>query len=214
MKGMYKYFRQTTNSKFYPHYMKIVNDLARSTSFMTSHFYKHLRIIFPYHNDNTSLVWLGTFSILTMGFANTEHIDKRDLVNTISTLFKSEFKKLEEDESLLAMLKTAIQVAKIFVEDFGVCVPTTCGYQFVSRKLRNLYRDSGLVVCQLFLMSGIGVYSCIHNFWTQIFQSFVCNHTASVAIYILNDRASFGDCLCIDIVAWGKGSTKRKGKKS
>ena len=84
--------------------MKFVNDLAESTLLLTGYFYKHLCVIFPYHNDKTSSVWLGTFAILTIGFANTKHTDRCDLVDSALTLFKNEFKKPEEDDSLLEMM--------------------------------------------------------------------------------------------------------------
>ena len=134
MKGKYKYYRQTNDSKFYPGYMRLVNDLARTTSFMTGHFYKHLRLLFPWSNDRESAIWLGRFAIVTLLFANTEHVDKNDLISSVATLFQDEFARLLANKSLSDEGRAEVLTASQFVDDFGTSIPTTCCYQFIPRK--------------------------------------------------------------------------------
>jgi len=205
MKGLYKYYRQDIDPKYYPHYMKIINDLARTTSWTTAHFYKHLAKLFPGASSRHSLMWLGRFAILTIQFASTEHTDKKDFVKSLFDIFLRQFDELLQDEKLGGLTRDELVSARTFVEEFGVSVPTTCGYQFVPRDTNMSYKECGVEVCLLFIMGGIGMCARIHNFWTQIFMSHLCLHNTSVAIFIYKGRAYIGDCPYIDVLAWGKG---------
>ena len=73
-------------------------------------------------------IWLGRFSIITIIFANTEHIDKSDLIKGALTLFQDEFRTLLKDYSMTAQLREEVKVAQEYVEEFGISIPTPCAY--------------------------------------------------------------------------------------
>jgi len=205
MKGLYKYYRNVIDAKFYGHYVKLITDLGNKASWMTSHFYRHLRVLFPEQNTGSALLWIGRFAILTIQFANTEHIDKRDLVKDLFQVFLNKLTTILNNPSLPKKHRDEVVHAKSFVEDFGVGVPTTCGVQFVPRNKELSYENCGVEACQLFLMGGIGMCSRMNNYWAHMFMSHVCVHQTSVPIFISNGVAYIGVCEDLDIFAWGKG---------
>ena len=61
---------------------------------------------------------------------------------------------------------------------WGVCLPTTCCYQYVGF-------DNKTEGHQFFMCPGLGTTYRIKNYWVHLFLAGLFSHCTSVAIYIL-----------------------------
>ncbi len=73
------------------------------------------------------------------------------------------------------------------IQGWGVCLPTTCCYQYVGF-------DNKSEVYQFFMCPGLGTTYRIKNYWVHLFLDGLFSHCTSVAIYIVNGSAYFGKC--------------------
>ena len=64
---------------------------------------------------------------------------------------------------------------------WGVCLPTTCCYQYVGLQ-------SNIEVYQFFMCPGLGTTYRIKNYWVHLFMAGLFSYCTSVAIYIVEGR--------------------------
>ncbi len=79
---------------------------------------------------------------------------------------------------------------------WGVCLPTTCCYQYVGLR-------SNIEVYQFFMCPGLGTTYRIKNYWVHLFLAGLFCHCTSVAVYIVDGRAYFGKCPTLTMFSWG-----------
>ena len=79
---------------------------------------------------------------------------------------------------------------------WGVCLPTTCCYQYVGL-LPNIE------VYQIFMCPGLGTTYQIQNYWVHLFLAGLFLHCTSVPIYIVDGRVYFGKCPKATMFSWG-----------
>jgi hypothetical protein len=79
---------------------------------------------------------------------------------------------------------------------WGVCLPTTCCYQYVGL-------GSKTEVYQFFMCPGLGTTYRITNYWVHLFLAGLFSHCTSMAIYIVDSREYFGKCPTVTMFSWG-----------
>ena len=66
--------------------------------------------------------------------------------------------------------------------------------------------DIAVIVCQVFLMLGMGISLRVTKFWSHIFMARVFQHCTCMPVFICNKRVFFGRHPYVHVAAWG-GST-------
>ena len=79
---------------------------------------------------------------------------------------------------------------------WGVCLPTTCCYQYIGLQPK-------IKVYQYFMCPGLGTTYRIQNYWVHLFLAGLFSHCTSMPIYIVNGRAYFGKCPKVVMFSWG-----------
>ena len=84
---------------------------------------------------------------------------------------------------------------------WGVCLPTTCCYQYIFRE--TCVKKSQFEVYQWFMSPGLGTTYRIKNYWVHLMLAGLFSHCTSSAIYIVDGRAYFGRGPKVSMFAWG-----------
>ena len=129
MKHEYQLYRQTTNALYVPQSLSYLNTLASTTYWKAfSTLFKNLSLV----GNDQGAIGLSRIIIWTLNFCNCVHVDSKDVVHPelmksakelANTIIRSDHTSPGERKSLINFLS--------FVDDFNLCVPTTCCYQFV-----------------------------------------------------------------------------------
>ena len=140
-----------------------------------------------------------------IGFANTPHLDGTD---------KIVGKRLAEiKEKLIAGRKlfelspdvdsSLLEYAEKFDKDIGFQVPTTCGYQWITKENKPVQ-----FYCY-FINNGLGTAVRIADGVGHQFYAGTFTHHTSVCLAIVNGKVTMVDLEgSMNLFAWGKGSSK------
>jgi hypothetical protein len=138
--------------------------------------------------------------ILTINFANVKHNDsgdkrtKKTMDDAVSDLKCRSGSKFPEQQKRVSYLKT-------FIDRFGLGLPTSCAYQFVSREPQG---DGGVEVVQYFLYDGLCVAIRLQNYAAQMFYGHAVAHRTAQAIILIDGKVYLPrEDTGVQIFAWG-----------
>ena len=181
--------------------MKVVNRLTSKLLSLPLKEFFHLSKLLPFLFESSftnGCREFCRFSILTINFENTVHLDRNDRIgdeadNICLEALSSLLQCQELTEPLTLQVKTSID----HIKAFGLSSPTTCGYQIASD-------NSEVEPVQFFIAYGLGICYRIFDGWTHSFLAATHGHMTSATLYIFEGRvySSFPN---INILAWGKG---------
>ena len=163
MRVEYYMYRQYINPLFGVKAMHVLHELSRVIGSHVPTLFKPLCILGS--EDRTQFIHFCRLCILTINFYNYLHCDSRDklskedeiiVMEHVYNLLSSPNVTKGEKERLMLFLE--------HVSDFGLSVPTTCGYQFPRTSEGRDNPDEPVVSCLVFLMLGLGVSMRVCNF--------------------------------------------------
>jgi hypothetical protein len=147
------------------------------------------------------------------GFANTPHIDKKDV---FEQNFQREARRLldelqgmySHEETVLEELAYLERLSKF---ETGFCVPTTCGYSIVNNKEEHLSDATDRMGVQTvqniadFAMMGLGVSVSIRPKCYHFFMASLFTHCTTVPIQIDSSGITSLYSGRYNVVGWGGG---------
>ncbi len=166
--------------------------------------YPHMAKLFPVSNSRLYRKKFCPSGIIAIDFCSSCHLDRSDkqkefvgemverlrlVVNQFLHLRDTTFEFVEE------RYQQASNALKHILW-WGVCLPTTCCYQYVGL-------GSKTEVYQFFMCPGLGTTYRIKNYWVHLFLARLFSHCTSVALYIVDGRAYFGKCPTVTMFSWG-----------
>jgi hypothetical protein len=190
--------------KYWPFVNGFLNLIVSGTTMAAYYMYPHMTKLFPVSNSVAHQKKFCPSGIIAIDFSSLCHLDKSDdqkpffeSMRTRLQVVVNEFKNLC---SLgVDFVKARYQVAQNALQLilwWGVCLPTTCCYQYVGLQLN-------IQVYQFFMCPGLGTTYRIRNYWVHLFLAGLFSHCTSVPIYIVEGRAYFGKCPKVVLFSWG-----------
>jgi hypothetical protein len=159
--------------------------------------------LFPVSNSVQHRKKFCPSGIIAIDFSSTCHFDKLDdqtpfleSIRTSLLSVVSEFNVL--CSKCIDFAEDRFQVANNALQHilwWGVCLPTTCCYQYIGLQ-------TNVEVYQSFMCPGLGTTYQICNYWVHLFLAGLFSHCTSVPIYIVNGRAYFGKCPKVVMFSW------------
>jgi len=205
VKEKYNLFRRdSTNVLYLPGTIHLLNALANRIFRVPSILYRALACLLICGNPRNGFISFCRIAILTINFYNKCHIDRGDaLSKEESAFYLKEAKRIRDSPLTIKSEQDRMDGLIKFIEDFGVSVPTTCGIQFVKTAEGLANPNSNIMVCQAFLMLGLGLSLRMCNYMTHVFMGRVFSHCTCMPIIVVDGKAFFGTHPYIDIVNWG-----------
>jgi len=200
----FHFHRKGTDHKYWPFVHGFVNLLVGGTTLAAYYIYPHMAKLFPVSNSSLYRNKFCPSGILAIDFCSSCHLDKSDnqkqFVGEMKErlrLVVNEFQHLHES-SVTIVAERYQQAANALkhILWWGVCLPTTCCYQYVGLK-------SEIEVYQFFMCPGLGTTYRIKNYWVHSFLGGLFSHCTSAAIFIVDGRAYFGTCPKVTMFSWG-----------
>jgi len=198
------FHRKGTDHKYWPFVHGLVNLLVGGTTLAAYHIYPHMAKLFPVSNSRLYRNKFCPSGILAINFCSSCHLDKSDDQKQFAGEMKerlrlvvNEFQRLR-DSTVTFVAERYQQAANALkhILWWGVCLPTTCCYQYVGL-------TSKIEVYQFFMCPGLGTTYRIKNYWVHLFLAGLFSHCTSVAIFIVDGRAYFGKCPTVTMFSWG-----------
>jgi hypothetical protein len=198
------YHRKHMDHLYLPFAQGLVNFIVGTTSQAASFIYSHLSVLYPVSNSAQYRNKFCPRGILAIDFSSSCHTDRNDdqafCYQDITTRLREVCKKLkhlcqgEVTTSILAYQQATEALKHVLW--WGVCLPTTCCYQYISQR-------NDVVVYQWFICPGLGTAHRIRNYWVHLFLGSTFSHCTSAPIYVVNGRAYFGSCPTCVMFSWG-----------
>lgn len=169
-----------------------------------------------------SIFTAGSTKMLCDGFANTPHVDKKDVFQQnfqreARNLLKELRKKSSNDH---AVLKELQYLERFTMFPSGFCVPTTCGYSILIPDEEPNFSNVADINVTDFAMIGLGVSVTIRPKSYHYFMASLFTHCTPVPIQLQKTgHISFCTGRC-NVIGWGGGKAetdqtyKKKEKKS
>lgn len=203
------YFRKHINYCFWPIALKVVNSLTHGIKIFPQYEYFHLTVLLPHlmpNLGNRCDLNFCLFAILTINFVNCIHTDSRDKMHeSVTHAAIVALRALLNCEVISGAKRRQVSSSLHHVERYGICTPTTCGYQIIREK-----EAESVEVIHFFCNYGLGTCHRIENFWVHTFLPALFSHYTSAALYVSNDKV-YAEYDGIDILAWGLGEVKERG---
>jgi hypothetical protein len=184
------FHRKKTNHKFWPFVHGFVNLLVGGTTLAAYYIYPHMTKLFPVSNSRSYRKKFCPSGIIAIDFCSSCHLDKsddqKDFVNEMVYrlhLVVNQFLHLQ-DTTFEFVEERYLQACNALkhIRWCGVCLPTTCCYQYVGLASKS-------EVYQFFMCPGLGTTYRIKSYWVHLFLAGLFSHCSSVAIYIVDGRA-------------------------
>ena len=200
----FSFHRKTTKHKYWPFVHGLVNLLVGGTTLAAYYIYPHMAKLFPVSNSSSYRKKFCPSGIIAINFCSSCHLDKSDdqkeLVGDMTKrlqLVVDQFLHLR-DSTFEFMETRYLQTCNALkhILWWGVCLPTTCCYQYVGL-------TANIEVYQFFMCPGLGTTFRIKNYWVHLFLAGLFSHCTSVAVYIVDGRAYFGTCPTVTMFSWG-----------
>ena len=205
MRENYTLFRATTDPIYLPSALHLMSRLASCIFLATTIFYHPLAFL----RDATGALTytLCRIAILTINYSNVSHVDTGDRYSSVATHdILNRAKRIMSSPLAIKSNKERLGNYIKHVEEFGASVHTTCGIQFPKTDEGMRHPEAKIVVCQVFLMLGLGMSIRMCNFMTHIFLGGLYQHCTCVPIVIVDGMVYFGKHPYINIVNWGEGT--------
>jgi hypothetical protein len=181
-----------------------VNLLVGGTTLSAYYIYPHMAKLFPVSNSCSYRKKFCPSGIIAIEFSSLCHLDKSDdqkqfvgeMVNRLQ-LVVNQFQHLRDRS--IEFVEARYQEARNALKHFwwwGVCLPTTCCYQYVGL-------DKKTEVYQFCMCPCIGTTYRIKNYWVHLFLAGLSSHCTSVPIYVVDGRDYFGKCPKVIMFSWG-----------
>ena len=204
VKEKFNLYRATTNVLYLPGATHILNTLANQIFRVPSILYRALTCLLICGNPGNGFISICRIAILTINFYNKCHIDRGDALSVEKKQYYLDKAKHIRDSPLtIQSEQDRMDYFIKFIEDFGISVPTTCGIQFIRTAKGLANPKSNIIVCQVFLMLGLGLSLRMCNYMTHVFMGRVFSHCTCMPIIVVDGKAYFGSHPYIDIVSWG-----------
>ena len=198
------FHRKSTNHNYWPFVHGLVNLLVGGTTLGAYHIYPHMAKLFPVSNSIFFRKKFCPFGILAINFCSSCHLNKSDDQKLFADEMKERLQLVIKQfecmrESGVGFVNERYQQAVNALRHifwWGVCLPTTCCYQYVGLR-------SNIEVYQFFMCPGLGTTYRIKNYWVHLFLAGLFCHCTSVAVYIVDGRAYFEKCSMVTMFSWG-----------
>jgi len=198
------YHRKHISHSYWPFVHGLCNYLVGSATLVAYYVYRHLACFYPVSNDPQNRKKFCPRAIIAIDFSSSCHVDRGDdqqfceqSIKSRLSIVLNRFNELKEQG--LASISSRLEIVTNCLRHvtwWGVCLPTTCCYQYISKR-------NDIEVYQWFLCPGLGTTYRIKNYWVHLFLAGLFSHCTSAPIYIVDERAYFGKCPHITMFSWG-----------
>ena len=200
----YQYYRKTISHVFWPFVLAIGSLLASTIVHVRHYIHPYLNILRKLgETDPKRVLNVCRLLILTVSFYCSLHIDSDQVTTDVADLFISRLVAIICDKSVPLDHRESAGRTLSHVKEWGVGVPTTCGYQFVSDS-ESVHND--VEVVQYFCCVGLGICFRIRDHWTHLFLAHCFSHMTSVPLFICNGKIHVGSHPGKVVFAWGTGN--------
>ena len=191
---------------YWPFLLSLFNLIVGSTTLAPYYIYHHLSKLYPILNSSKERKKFCPRGILTINFCSSCHSDKSDsennhIVGNMKERVKGIIDKFSELRSEGVHFEESRETEAIeslkHILWWGVCLPTTCCYQYITKDKTHVE------VYQWFMCPGLGTTYLIRNYWVHLMLAALFSHCTSAPIYIVEGRAYFGKCPKVTMFAWG-----------
>ena len=127
--------------------------------------YRHLACFHPVSNDPQNRKKFCPRAIIAIDFSSSCHVDRGDDQQFCEESIKSRLLMDELKEQGLASVSSTLEEVRNCLRHvtwWGVCLPTTCYYQYISKR-------NDIEVYQWFLCPELGTTYRIKNYWVHHF---------------------------------------------
>ena len=198
------FHRRRMSHKYWPFVNGFLNLIVSGTTLAAYYIYPHMAKLFPVSNSVAHQKKFCPSGIIAIDFSSSCHLDKSDNQKAFYESMQTRLQVVVgEFDNLISLgvdiLEARYQVAKNALKHilwWGVCLPTTCCYQYVGLQ-------SNIEMYQFFMCPGLGTTYRIQNYWVHLFLAGLFSHCTSVPIYIVDGRAYFGKCPKVTMFSWG-----------
>ena len=170
-----------------------------------------------------SIFTAGSSKAQCDGFANTPHMDKKDIFEakfqTEAALLLSELRSLYSSDSSVMRALNYLQTLSSFHR--GFCVPTTCGYSIVpANDLDSALTNGNVSIITDFALIGLGISVKISSKSYHYFLASLFTHCTPVPLHINHESGHVSmHSGQYNVVGWGGGkaetdNTYRRRKSS
>ena len=126
--------------------------------------------------DNSEFLALCRVIIWTINYFNIFHGDRKDRYHKFDTdNFVEAANELRQGGLMNRCQIKGLESTDSFIRQFGLNIPTRCGYQFV-RSEKGEGQPDEVKVHQFFLMLGLGVALKVCHFWNHFFLASLFQH--------------------------------------
>lgn len=198
------YHRKFISHSYWPFAHGLINHIVGSTTLAAYYLYRHMACFYPISNSSDYRKKFCPRGILAIDFSSSCHVDRGDdqkfceksMVGKLRKVLQRFQELQKQGVSCLSSRVDEITNCLKHVTWWGVCLPTTCCYQYISKR-------TDIEVYQWFLCPGLGTTHRIKNYWVHLFLASLFSHCTSAPIYIVNGRAYFGRCPQVTMFSWG-----------
>lgn len=149
----------------------------------------------PIHSPTEAMI----MAIITKDFANTAHLDANDQFSKADLCIAAYvISCINQDDHVNEPFKVELQKLCDFINDWGIGMPTACGYQEV-----NLNGSEGTILYQLFCLSDLCIAHRVRHRMGHAWLAYSLRHFTSAPIWEHNGTFYFKSCPHATVVAWG-----------
>ena len=206
----YQYNSQRSNYIFFPYVMKMMNHVAMNTLNLCTGFFLYYKLTDLLIKN---FMFVADMVILTIDFANSNHVDSGDCRPNLVTLMDNELDEVIRHQRTTFTVKRSAKNTRAFVRETKCAIPTTCGYQIVPT---GSDEDLDQINTHYFFVnSGIGTAYKIYDRMTMTFCGSVFQHCTSLPLFTETDSEGkvvvrVGRHPKMNFLAWGGTSTQKK----
>ena len=198
----YHYYKQSISHLFWPFVLTFGSILSSRIVRVRHYIHPHLNLLRRKCDQNPiEIMNVCRLLILTVSFYCALHVDSDEVEGGID-FFVLQLLSIINDRSVSSYHKKRAERSLSHVKEWGLGVPTTCGYQIVNESTGSY---ENVEVVQYFCCVGLGICFRIQNHWTHLFLAHCFSHLTSVPLFICDDTVHVGSYEGKVIFAWGQG---------
>ena len=201
----YQYYQHTISHLFWPFVLSFGSLLSSRIVRVRHYIHPHLNLL-RLKGDKSPMEIMNVcrLLILTVSFYCALHVDSDEVAGGVD-FFVLQLLSIINDGSVSSYHKKRAERSLSHVKEWGLGVPTTCGYQIVDDEdSTTTYKE--VEVVQYFCCVGLGICFRIQDHWTHLFLAHCFSHLTSVPLFICDNAVHIGSYEGKVIFAWGQGN--------